>query len=230
MTGDEVRVDHGPGVLKRIFSRVRSSHDLRSRGSSPIAIPTKSNGNGNSTRNTNGSYDRSRGHSSSFKAPSLKVGSSNSSSSPARKKASVSSALPHPEAGLSLQLWDEAYDSLHFDPNTMSLVVTYESIISQELPDDLKVAVHGTLSLPDGGTDRRMDLMTTIASAGLSKRRGSKTSQVDDTARQILDHSKRIVDAQLDDFPSAALAWSGLCTLTPVCTEVPHGNAAKLAP
>lgn len=230
MTSDELRVDQGPGVIRRLLSRVRSSNELRTPPSSPIPIPN-GNGKGNSNKSSNGfySYDRSRGRTPSFKTPSFKVGSSNSSSSPpAGKKGSVSSPWPHPEAELSRQLWDEAYNALRFDPSTTSLVVTYESIISQELPDDLKVAVHATLSPPDGSTDRRMELMATIASAGLTKRRGSKTSQVDDTARQILDHSKRTVGAQLDDFPSAALAWAGICTLTPVCTEIYHEIISRL--
>ncbi len=126
---------------------------------------------------------------------------------------------PHPDAKVSRELWDEAYDSLRSDPSTMSLVVTYESIISQQLPDDLKLAAHGSLSSTDGETGHRLDLMKAIASVGLNKRRGSRTSQVDEISWAILDQSKNSIERQLVDFPSASLAWSGICTLSPVSIQ-----------
>lgn len=224
-THEEVNVERRPGVFKRLVSRVRSnSSEVTHSDNSSSSLPT---GNSNSSElhrtTTNlSAQERNRGSTPSFRTPTFKVGSSNAnSSSPpaAGKKLSVSSAKPHPEAGLSRELWDEAYDALRLDPSTSSLVVTYESIISQELPDELKNVVHATLSPSDGNTDRRMDLMAAIASAGLSKRRGSKTSHVDDSARMILEQSKTIVESELDNFPSAALAWSGICTLTPLLID-----------
>lgn len=219
-THEEVKVEPRPGVLKRLVSRVRSNSDIH-RADPYNTSPPVSNGIQRSTTSTT-THDRNRGRAPSFRTPSFKVGSANSASSspPAGgKKFSVSSNRPHPEAGLSRELWDEAYDALRLDPSTSSLVVTFESIISQELPDDLKNVVHATLSPPDGNTDRRMDLMAAITSAGLSKRRGSKASQVDDSARIILEQSKFIVESELDNFPSAALAWSGICTLTPLLID-----------
>ena len=174
-----------------------------------------------STSRTQGSYNERK---PSFKAPSFKAGSGNAiaASPPAsmKKRPFSPTKKVHPEAKLSRELWDEAYDALRLDPSTSSLVVTYESIISQELPDDLKAAAHATLSPASGDTDHRMNLMTEIARAGLRKRRGSKTSQVEDIARTFLEQSKRIVEAQIDDFPVAALSWSGICVLTPVSHSI----------
>ncbi|KAI6777679.1 Glycolipid 2-alpha-mannosyltransferase-like protein [Emericellopsis cladophorae] len=198
-----------PGVLKRLVGRARSKSDL-SRKESVSSIASNASDLSRST--TGGSVasttERSRGRVPSFKTPSFKAGSSSNSSAspPAHKKLSVPSARPHPEAGLSRDLWDEAYDALRLDPSTASLVVTYESIISQELPEDVK-----------------LDLMTAIATAGLSKRRGSKSSEVDDSTPRTLEHTKRIVESQLDDFPSTALAWAGLCTLTPTIDKMVDG-------
>ncbi|KAG9255553.1 uncharacterized protein F5Z01DRAFT_547462 [Emericellopsis atlantica] len=217
-----------PSVLKRLVGRARSKSDL-SRNDSVSSIASNVS---NLSRSTTGgsvasTTERSRGRMPSFKTPSFKVGSSSSSSAspPARKKLSVPSVRPHPEAALSRDLWDEAYDALRLDPSTASLVVTYESIISQELPEDVKSVVRGTLSPSDGNTDRRLDLMTAIATAGLSKRRGSKSSEVDDSTPRTLEHTKRIVESQLEDFPSTALAWAGLCTLTPLLLDPILGHA-----
>lgn len=121
------------------------------------------------------------------------------------------------EVALSRELWEEAYDSLRLNPSTTSLVVTYEAIISQELPDEVKAVVHGQLSPSDGDRERRMELMSAIVGAGLGKRRGSRgVGGVEDMPRVVLECSKRMVERAWDEFPSAALAWAGLCTLTPV--------------
>lgn len=129
----------------------------------------------------------------------------------------------HTEAPLSRELWEDAYDSLRLDPSTSSLVVTYESIISQELPDDLKLLSHGTLSpgTSEADKERRMELMSAIVSAKMNKRRGSKTSQASEMPKVVLEHSKKTVEGVWDEFPSAALAWAGICTLTPVNTPFP---------
>jgi hypothetical protein len=120
------------------------------------------------------------------------------------------------ELKLSRDLWDDAYDSLRLDPSTCSLVTTYEAIIAQELPDEHKLAAHGALTNAEGDADRRADLMAEIVRAGLLKRRGSKTSQVQDAARLVLQHSKQAVQDAWELNPAAAVAWAGLCTLTPV--------------
>lgn len=226
----------GAGIFKRLVSRVRAnSAEDRSRSDS---VNSSSSSNGHNSPPPNGAAalaptERSRTRTPSFKTPSFKIGvnpSNNSSgcsqsASPFGKKGSVSSVAStrshhHPEAPLSRELWDEAYDNLRLDPSTSNLVVTYEAIVSQELPDDLKLAAHSILSPPasDGGASRRMDLMQAIANRGLNKRRGSKTSHVDDSAHYVLEHTKRTVEDILDDFPSAALSWSGFLTLTPVST------------
>lgn len=146
-----------------------------------------------------------------------------------RRTQSQSSAATCPpgrsasDTALSRVLWDEAYDNLRLDPSTSSLVVAYEAIISQELPDDLKFSAHSRVSLPREGDletcDRRRELMIAIVRAGLNKRRGSKASQVDDMARQLLTCVKGKVESAWGEFSSAATAWSGLCTLTPLLID-----------
>lgn len=223
---------HGPGIFKRLASRVHSGGDARqSRHQSKDHADNPGrtdpsqmhDAHENDVKQDTSLYERARSHAPSFSHPSFKTGrhgsySSVSASPPSSKKRSISSHKNRstPEACLSRELWEEAYDSLRHDSTTRSLVVTYEAIVSQELPDELKAVTYSILSPPDGDTDRRLELMTAIATAGLSKRRGSKASQVEDVSRLIPECSKRAVAMELDEFPAAALAWSGFCTLTPV--------------
>lgn len=122
------------------------------------------------------------------------------------------------DADISLQLWNSAYDALRDDPTTAALVVSYESIISQELPDHLKI---GGININFRGKSntQRLELLTEIAKAGMTKRRGSKISQVDEAARTVSEISKERVASRLAVYPSSAVAWAGICTLTPVSNK-----------
>lgn len=210
-TTDDVapeQVPHRRGIMKRLLSRAHSSKDsvARHNGSTAGGRHGESNHSpSDSDSSHRGSFkERARGH-----APWFMSGSGNSS-------AHSSKNLQSAHAVLSRELWDEAYDKLRLDRSTAGLVVTYESIISQELPEELKTTTRGALSSSDGDTDRRTELMTSIATAGLAKRRGSKTSQVDDVSRMVVEYSKRAVAVELNEYPATALAWSGICVLTPV--------------
>ncbi|KAI9150247.1 hypothetical protein HJFPF1_10005 [Paramyrothecium foliicola] len=118
------------------------------------------------------------------------------------------------DAGLSLDLWSAAYDYLRDRSGSAGLVVAYESIISQELPEHRKIGGI-TTTLRDHPDSMRLDLVSSIASAGLRKRRASKASDVDEAARSILESAKDTVELMLNAYPSAALAWCGICALTP---------------
>lgn len=215
----QLQAAHHPGIFKRIISRVRHNNDTHLQHGQYHVDDDFSHGAGRRTSSFKSSF---RGNTSSL----TRTGSATSTrhkrkvSNATRAGASVNYPAPNPrvhtEAPLSRELWEEAYDSLRLDPNTSNLVVTYESIVSKELPDDLRMAAHSSLTPPDGDMDRRMELMNAIVSAKTNKRRGSKASQTSEMPRVVLEHSQKTIEAVWDEFPSAALAWGGLCTLTPV--------------
>lgn len=211
MADTKVQRSHDGGIFKRMISRMRSSSDL--------GRPT--NNHSQMSRFRSDMVDRSRRRNTAFKIGVHVHRRTQSQSSAATCPPGRSAS----DTALSRVLWDEAYDNLRLDPSTSSLVVAYEAIISQELPDDLKFSAHSRVSLPREGDletcDRRRELMIAILRAGLNKRRGSKASQVDDMARQLLTCVKGKVESAWGEFSSAATAWSGLCTLTPVSL---HGH------
>ncbi|KND92548.1 hypothetical protein TOPH_02895 [Tolypocladium ophioglossoides CBS 100239] len=178
----------------------------------------------NSTRTTpDASTDSSPAAS---RPPSLKLRTPRDSPPPTsfsscrRRKASSSSSHDAAVAAASLGLWNAAYDALRDNPGCVGLVVAYETIISQELPDSLKLG--GANSSFRGKTpEQRRELLSAIAAAGLRKRRGSKASLADDASRRVLDAAKEAVEGLWPAYPAAAVAWAGFCTLTPVrCSSV----------
>ncbi|KAK0386767.1 hypothetical protein NLU13_6603 [Sarocladium strictum] len=116
-----------------------------------------------------------------------------------------------------LSLWDEAYDSLRLKPKTTSLVTTYESIIAQELPDNLKTSVNSTLSSDDPA--RRLELLEIIATNGLKKRRGSNNSSVDESVKVFVNGFKELIEETWERYRATPLAWAGICTMTPLLVE-----------
>ncbi|KAG5991653.1 hypothetical protein E4U43_003973, partial [Claviceps pusilla] len=113
-----------------------------------------------------------------------------------------------------LDVWNAAYDALGNDRRCSGLVVAYENIISQELPDHLKM---GGLNSSFRGrpADERHCLLQEIAAAGLQKRRGSSTSPADDLAKKILNSAREQVGRVALEYDAAYVAWTGFCTLTP---------------
>lgn len=121
------------------------------------------------------------------------------------------------DTSISLELWNAAYNSLRDSPRSAGLVAVYESILCQELPHGQSIGGLNQ-SLPRSDEDRLRTLIS-ITEAGLKKCRGGK-SQADDPARAMIRASRKIIKSVWMDYPSTAVAWSGICVLTPVRTPV----------
>ncbi|OAA38209.1 hypothetical protein BBO_07218 [Beauveria brongniartii RCEF 3172] len=139
------------------------------------------------------------------------------SSSPRNSLSSLAAAAAR-EASISLSLWNAAYDGLRDGPSTAGLVLAYESIVSQELPNHMKT---GGMSMNFRGVsdDGRLRLLQEIMSAGLAKRRGSRTEQGESQARATIDAAKTAIDAVVPVYMSSAVAWAGICTMTPLLLD-----------
>ncbi|KEY66771.1 hypothetical protein S7711_07552 [Stachybotrys chartarum IBT 7711] len=146
-------------------------------------------------------------------------GRRSTSSSATRRSATPPSPSSHhvKDAPVSLSLWSAAYDTLRDRPATAGLVIAYEGIVAQVLPEHMKPAgINSTLR--DHPDSRRQQLVTAIAVAGLRKGRGRGSSggAGDEVARAVLDTAKADVEGMMEAYPSTALAWTGLCALTPL--------------
>lgn len=182
---------------------------------------------------------RSGSHDASAQAPHEDCPSA--AKQPKRQRAHTSalrpgpfrSAKPHPAAGLktaatpsicndaqvSVDLWTSAYDYLRDQPGSAGLVMAYESIIAQELPNHLKTGGLNT-TFRDFPESQRFELCKAIATAGIAKRRPfDPRSQSDDSARRIVDNAKDTVDLILITYSAAAIAFCGFCTLTPTLLD-----------
>lgn len=159
--------------------------------------------------------------SNSSRAPSFRIrtprisGSPDSQCSTSTRKRRGKNSHEARDAHLALELWNGAYDALRDDPSCTGLVIAYENIISQELPDHLKMGGLNS-SFRGKSANERLELLSAITAAGLEKRRGSKSSQGDDRAKIILDAARYQVESVMTDYNAASVAWTGFCTLTPV--------------
>lgn len=117
-----------------------------------------------------------------------------------------------------LELWNAAYDALKCDPQSAGLVIAYETIIAQELPDVLRPGHHGNPNGLPAEHERRVDLMTRIAESGLERHicTGSKSDSEDNDAREILIRTRKTISDLIVVQSCAAVAWAGVCSLTPV--------------
>lgn len=158
---------------------------------------------------------RSLSHSSHESGSSCHTSSPRRKTSSPRNSLSSLSAAAAREASISLTLWNAVYDGLRDGPSTAGLVLAYESIISQELPNHMKT---GGMSMNFRGKsdDDRLRLLQEIMHAGLSKRRGSRTEQDESQARATIDAAKTAIDTVVPIYMSSAVAWAGICTMTPV--------------
>lgn len=118
----------------------------------------------------------------------------------------------HNHATQEADLWNTAYDALKANLSTTGLVLAYESILLQQLPS--QGVNDNSAGLPGG--PRRLELMTAVASAGLARELSSKSDAGDDLARNVLVAARETVASLLDAHPGAAIAWAGICSLTPV--------------
>ncbi|KAK2593274.1 hypothetical protein QQS21_009039 [Conoideocrella luteorostrata] len=163
--------------------------------------------------------DETSSRTASFKIRTPRLsGSPDSQSNSSARKANGTNGGQAGDSQAALDLWNEAYDALRDDPSCSGLVVAYENIISQELPDHLKIGgLHS--SFRGKSAEERLELLTAITAAGLEKRRGSNTSQTDDMAKRILDSARGQVAWLSAEYDAASIAWAGFCTLTPLLLE-----------
>lgn len=129
-----------------------------------------------------------------------------------------------------LELWNTAYDVLKRDNTSSGLVLAYENIISHALPDSLRPGYNGNGNGLQAEGDRRAELMMMIAKSGLERevKEVSQTDSGDGEARENLIQTRSIIASLLDDQPSAAIAWAGFCSLTPVGSNLnPLNNNAN---
>ncbi|KAF7549485.1 hypothetical protein G7Z17_g6368 [Cylindrodendrum hubeiense] len=115
-------------------------------------------------------------------------------------------------------LWNAAYDALKANLSTAGLVLAYESILIQQLPTARRHGVNGSCAGIPGGP-HRLKLMTAVASAGLARELSSKSDTGDGLARNVLVEARETVASSLDRHPSAAIAWAGICSLTPLLLD-----------
>lgn len=193
-------------------------HDHLSNTSTIKKLVGRLRGNSVSTPNT---PQRDDGYtSSSSRAPSFRIRtpqiprSPDSHCSSSTKKRGKNGHCAR-DAQLALELWNDAYDALRDDPSCTGLVIAYENIISQELPDHLKM---GGLNSSFHGkpADQRLELLTAITAAGLEKGRNSKISQAGNSEKMVLDAVRDRVASAVIEYHAASVAWAGFCTLTPV--------------
>ncbi|KAL6352649.1 hypothetical protein LRP88_13118 [Fusarium phalaenopsidis] len=128
---------------------------------------------------------------SSVSAPSSTHASSISSNCPLRchrNSQSRRGSAAEDERARDIELWNAAYDALKKDARSNGLVLAYENIIGHELPEAHRPGHHGNPNeLPMDG-ERRLELMSMIASSGLNREVSvtSKSDSGDDDAREIL--------------------------------------------
>ncbi|KAF9773286.1 hypothetical protein IL306_008923 [Fusarium sp. DS 682] len=120
-----------------------------------------------------------------------------------------------------LELWNAAYDALKRDGTSTGLVLAYENIISHALPDTLRPGHNGNANGLPSESERRSELMMMIAKSGLNRevKEASQTDSGDLEARENLIRTRSTIASLLDDQPSAAVAWGGFCSLTPLLLE-----------
>ncbi|KAF4344509.1 hypothetical protein FBEOM_1523 [Fusarium beomiforme] len=131
------------------------------------------------------------------------------------------SASEEEERVHDLELWNAAYDVLKRDGTSSGLVLAYESIISHALPDTLRPGHNGNANGLPTESERRSELMMMIAKSGLNRevKEASQTDSGDLEARENLIRTRSTIVSLLDDQPSAAVAWAGFCSLTPLLLE-----------
>ncbi|EHK44646.1 hypothetical protein TRIATDRAFT_6711, partial [Trichoderma atroviride IMI 206040] len=111
-----------------------------------------------------------------------------------------------------LELWTAAYNAIRDNLRSAGLVTVYESILCQELPHQSIGGINQTLPRSD---DDRLKQLIRITESGLRKCRGANCP-IDNYARVLVKMSKRIIKSVWADYPSTAVAWSGITILTPL--------------
>ncbi|KAF2669730.1 hypothetical protein BT63DRAFT_425404 [Microthyrium microscopicum] len=129
-----------------------------------------------------------------------------------------------PAAELSLRLWTGAYDGLKQKGEHSDLVEDYEIILTKFIKGDSALKKENIFKDVDG--TRRLQLMKQIVDKSQEKAKAHpRTEAVGETAGQIIEFASETVGGLLEAYPPAALAWSGICTLTPLFLK--HIQAKK---
>ncbi|KAJ4321212.1 hypothetical protein N0V84_005459 [Fusarium piperis] len=125
------------------------------------------------------------------------------------------------ERARDIELWNAAYDALKKDARSNGLVLAYENIIGHELPEAHRPGHHGNPNELSMDGERRLELMSMIASSGLNREVSvtSKSDSGDDDAREILVKARSTVASLMPQQPSAAVAFAGICSLTPLLLD-----------
>ncbi|KOS22167.1 hypothetical protein ESCO_001493 [Escovopsis weberi] len=132
----------------------------------------------------------------------------------------VKSVFYRSQADPSLELWNAAYDSLRDRKESTALVAAYETIITHQLPDHLKLFGAMGSSFNDISIGERSRLMTTITEAGLRRQHCSVSqSHATATAKHLVHSSTDMIESLVPEYPSAAVAWAGISTLTPLLLQ-----------
>ncbi|PHH59128.1 hypothetical protein CDD81_3704 [Ophiocordyceps australis] len=205
----------GSNALRKLVGRLRNTSSITS---SSIASTT-------STTSSIETQTRNEGRSEGYFFGVRRLKAKHMSQSLAAAMRSPRSCPSLPRCSLehgrrSLQLWNEAYDALRDDAACTGLVVAYEKTVAQELPSSFGVA--GGMGSGGGGgwsDEERLGLLAVVASSGLQRRRASKVSLADEAACRLLESARAAIEAVLPEYPAAVVAWSGLCTLTPLLLD-----------
>ncbi|KPM43256.1 hypothetical protein AK830_g3237 [Neonectria ditissima] len=129
-----------------------------------------------------------------------------------RRHPDAAAPATKPAAAPETDLWNTAYDALKTNLSTAGLVHAYESILSGNGVDG------GPAGLP-GGTPGRLEVMTAVVETGLARELSTKSDAGDDMARNLLVDARETVASLLDTHPGAAIAWAGVCSLTPLLLD-----------
>lgn len=149
--------------------------------------------------------------------------------SPSLEPDAEDSACPEVQVlGSISSLWDEAYEKLSTDENTVKVFESYEKILANSGKTEGSGSVDQVI---DGKSKRQkhMDVLikerTKEIESGAWKIhfKGHELAAKDfvQSVASIVEWGKGLVNAAVQASPPAALAWAGVCLLLPV-SRIPH--------
>ncbi|RCI15974.1 hypothetical protein L249_3020 [Ophiocordyceps polyrhachis-furcata BCC 54312] len=116
-------------------------------------------------------------------------------------------------------IWTESYKALRDDRATSELTLTYEDVVSQQLPKQLKQDRQDA-PLRECSDQERFDLLMAITRRSVHKgQTDEQAEQSDDEARAMIASCRKAIDGLMSAQPAFAAAWAGLCSLTPELLE-----------
>ncbi|RDA86910.1 hypothetical protein CP532_1861 [Ophiocordyceps camponoti-leonardi (nom. inval.)] len=131
----------------------------------------------------------------------------------------TSSSNQKPVVAAPKDIWTESYQALRDDQATSELTLTYENVVSKQLPKQLKQDRQDA-PLRDCSEQERSDLLMAITRGSLHKgQTDEQAEQSDDEAQAMIASCRKAVDGLISSQPSFAAAWAGLSSLTPELLE-----------